>query len=1068
MSKVTFLLFIGMVSSFTCLPQKGANWHFGSGAALKFASTGPTVVDNSNINTSEGCATMSDEKGNLLFYTDGVTVWDKNNNIMFNGTGLRGGSSSSQSSIVVPAPGNFKKYYIFTSVQVESASLQREYCYNLVDMGLRGGLGEVIEKNVVFDTACSERLTAANNTNNTDFWIITNSIRSNTFKSFALTASGLSRLPIISNIGDTIDPGIGMCKVSPNGKWLIQTFTRPNGLGSAQLFTFNASTGRISNPIRLNSIFNCTYGCAFSPNSNRLYLGAGFNCAGNPINTFIQYTLANPTESFIQGSRTTITINSPSASLFVGDLSLALDDRLYLARVGQRLSRFENPNDTGTNLIFTDTAVLFVSPRRVNLGLPNFYNSINLPPPSIKIEKESCLTYKFSFPSSKDYSFNGIYSWNFGDGTIINTDSIPIHSFKRSANDSFFVTLNFRSPDNSVSVNQQIILTLPPKPIADFVVNSNGCINTALNLNSNSSSANGGIIKFNWSLGDGTTSSLAQLNKKYNDTGIYNIKLVVTDTFGCVSDTNSISVNLNKKVTANFNLQGAYCAETPLQMNDSSKTINTTISNWKYFWNNNNSFTSTLSGNFSPIFAKEELYSIKLVVSTIEGCISDTVTKNYFIYNRPTANFLLPKNCVLDVSNFINTSSLAGRSIINSYKWDFGISEILSDTSILTNPSYKYTAAKSYPVKLFVISNQGCTDSIIQNFTVNGAIPIAKVSFAEDPVCSGDSVVLQNQSSVNFGDITKMEITWGTNLSIDDNPTRNNNYKFKFTEFGTPSTITQPIRIKAFSGISCFAEIDTIIVLKAQPKVNFIIPVDSICGNNLPINLDQGKELNGAFGIFSYTGNGVRKVNSNEYQFIPKSVLQNTRAAIKYQYSTPLGCIDSITRFITVLPFPSANAGPDRIKIRGDSIIINASVVGAVNNILWTPISLVNNPNILQPTVKTINNASLLLSVNNNLGCADTSSMRITVVDPIKPPNSFSPNSDGINDTWIIPNISLFPNCRVAVFNRTGQLVYESIGYNNPWNGQLNNQPLPAATYYYIINLSPNKPILSGWIQIFR
>lgn len=1068
MIKILQIIFWVAVFSINAFSQKSANWQFGNGAALKFTTNGPSVIENSSINTSEGCATMSDDNGNLLFYTDGVTVWDKNNNIMFNGTGLRGGSSSSQSSIIVPAPGSFNKYYIFTSVQVESTTLQREYCYNLVDMGLRGGLGELVEKNIVFDTACSERLTAANNSNGTDFWIITNSLRSNTFKSFALTSTGLSTQPIINIVGDTIDAGIGMCKVSPDGKWLVQTFSRPNGLGSAQLFTFNSSNGQISNPISLNSIFNCTYGCAFSPNSKRLYLGAGFNCSGNPNNSFVQYTLTIPRETLIQGSRTNITINSPISASFIGDLSIGLDDKLYLARVGQKLSRFENPNDTGTNLIFTDNAVSFESPKRVNLGLPNFYNNINLPPTSIKVEKVSCLTYKFSFPSSNTFSFRGIYSWNFGDGTLINNDSIPLHTFKRSLNDSFFVTLNFRSPDNSVSVNQQVIVILPSKPITNFDISSNGCANSLVNFNSNSSSANGAITDYFWSLGDGTTKSIAQFSKKYNDTGNYLIKLLITDTLGCKSDTISTSVIINKQVTANFFLQGAYCSETALQLFDSSKSINVNINSWKYFWNNNNSYTSNTSGNFLPIFAKEDLYEIKLIVQTLEGCVSDTVTKNYFINNRPKANFLLPKNCILDLSNFISTSTLTGNSTINAYKWDFGVIDVLGDTSTLINPSYKYTAAKTYPVKLLVTSNQGCKDSIVQNFTVNGAVPIAKVSLATNPICSGDSAVLLNQSSVDFGDITKMEVTWGTTTITDNNPTPNNSYKFKFTEFGTPSTLTQPIKIKAFSGISCFSKIDTLIILKAQPRINFLLPIDSICGNSLSINLNQGKEINGTSGIFNYIGNGVRQISLDEFQFIPRNTPQNNRAAIKYQFITPLGCIDSVTRFIYVLPFPIANAGPDRLLIRGDSLIVNASIVGSASNITWSPFSLLNNPNILQPTVKTNLNATLQLTAKNNFGCIDTSSMRITVVDPIKPPNSFSPNSDGINDTWIIPNISLYPNCRVAVFTRTGQQVYESNGYNNPWNGQFNNRPLPTGTYYYIINLSSDKPILSGWIQIFR
>ncbi|MFY7964400.1 MAG: PKD domain-containing protein, partial [Chitinophagaceae bacterium] len=663
---------------------------------------------------------MSDDNGNLLFYTDGLTVWDKNNNMMFNGTGLRGGSSSSQSSIVVPAPGSLKKYYIFTSVQVEAdPSNKREYCYNLVDMGLRGGLGEVVQKNVVFDTACSERLTAANHANGSDFWIITNSVRSNTFKVFALTASGLSTNPIIQNIGETVLGGIGMCKVSPNGKWLIQTYTKTN-LSSAQLFSFNAATGQITNPISLNTAFNCTYGCAFSPNSNRLYLSTGFNCTGNPANTIIQFTLSNSLPAILLNSLTPIIVNTNA--LGSGDLSIGLDEKLYIARVGQRLSRFENPNDTGTSLIFTDTAILFSNPSRVLLGLPNYYNNINLPPSTIKIIEQSCLTYKFSFPASANFPFVGIYSWNFGDGSALSNDSTPTHSFTKGWVDSFLVSLNFRSPDNTISINQEIWIKLPPKPSAQFTFQTNGCANDSVRFTNTSTSNNGAITKSFWSFGDGTFSNSFQPKKNYNDTGTFAIKLVVTDTLGCTSDTLAKPIILNKKVKANFTLLSPLCKGVSITIIDSSVAINTTINNWSYRWNNNFGYNANNNGNFNFIPTTQELYTFKLVVNTVEGCVSDTITKSYLVNNNPVANFSLPKSCVLDRSDFINTSTTPTGSVINFYKWDFGVNDRLSDTSRLANGSYQYDVANVYPVSLLVINDKGCRDSLTQNFIVNGAV----------------------------------------------------------------------------------------------------------------------------------------------------------------------------------------------------------------------------------------------------------------------------------------------------------------------------------------------------------
>lgn len=129
---LSFLFCLNLVFS-----QGEANiWYFGQNAGLDFNSGSPVSINGSQMNTLEGCSTISNSSGQLLFYTDGVTVWDRNHNIMPNGTGLMGHESSTQSSLVIPKPNDPNIYYLFTVSEINSDGLR----YSVIDMSLNGGV----------------------------------------------------------------------------------------------------------------------------------------------------------------------------------------------------------------------------------------------------------------------------------------------------------------------------------------------------------------------------------------------------------------------------------------------------------------------------------------------------------------------------------------------------------------------------------------------------------------------------------------------------------------------------------------------------------------------------------------------------------------------------------------------------------------------------------------------------------------------------------------------------------------------------------------------------------------
>ena len=361
-------------------------WYFGKFAGIDFSSGSPVVLTDGDMYVPEGCATLSDQSGNLLLYTDGITVWDAAHDTMQNGKGLLGSSSSTQSAVVVPQPGSSRYIYIFSSDCAEDLFVDG-VTYSKVDMNANSGLGVVMatEKNQTLLAPACERVTAVKNSNGTDYWVIVHKYNDNKFYAYAITSSGLNTTPVITQIGLSIsssDEGRGCMKTSPDGTRLAVAIDNKD---TVQVFDFDASTGQLSSPISLVSP-DGAYGLEFSPDNNILY---GTNRSGGGAPRLFQWDLSQSTESAINSSRTTIHsgINSRLSSL-----QLAPDEKIYVCDYKfivfgagyEYLSCIENPNTVGVGCNFVQEAV-FLDPlsenRCIGEGLPCFVQTFVSPVP---------------------------------------------------------------------------------------------------------------------------------------------------------------------------------------------------------------------------------------------------------------------------------------------------------------------------------------------------------------------------------------------------------------------------------------------------------------------------------------------------------------------------------------------------------------------------------------------------------------------------------------------------------------------------------------------------------------
>jgi gliding motility-associated-like protein len=236
-----------------------------------------------------------------------------------------------------------------------------------------------------------------------------------------------------------------------------------------------------------------------------------------------------------------------------------------------------------------------------------------------------------------------------------------------------------------------------------------------------------------------------------------------------------------------------------------------------------------------------------------------------------------------------------------------------------------------------------------------------------------------------------------------------------------------------------------------------------------PFSICEGKEIR-----LSSSG-GTR------YKWVPSSSLNNdtipdplARPKDSTRYTVLVSnvyqCTDTASVFVNVNKLPVANAGPDIKMLKGKSAQIMATVKGTDINFTWLPTTNMSNPNSVRPIVNPITDQVYRLEVNSNLGCGSSSDeVLVQVFETVKVPNTFTPNGDGINDKWEINLLNKYENCLLEVYNTAGQLVYRTVGYNNPWDGTRNGTPLPAGTYYFAIDLKfQDLPKLSGYITIIR
>lgn len=635
MKQLTQFVILTMVCLNAMAQKETANWYFGTGAGLDFNSGAPVVVNNGALNTTEGCSSMSDPLGNLLFYSEGLNIYNANHVPMPNGSGLQGGGSSSQSCIAFPSPAGNGLYYLFT---VPDAAGPAGLCYNVIDMNANGGLGDVIIKNVnIVPGPVAEKLTSCKHANGTDYWVAVHGNSNSVYHAVLITAAGVQP-PLSQTIGAGLT-GIWTGGMSFNGsgtKLAMSTYD----MHTMELIDFDNVTGVFSNPASFN--FPTTYfpySTEFSAAGNYLY------CSN------VDYTPGEIYQFDVNaGSNVNICASGISVHTFndiPGDIQLALDGKLYFARYATNWLGVINAPDSGGSFCNPLTNAVNLAPGGSTLGLPDFVTNFLSTSASVK---NLCFGDSTEFILGNPSSV-AIASWDFGDPASgpNNTAYVlgPKHLFTAPGSYNVQLILVYT---NLLSDTITIPVTINPLPIPNLGPDSTLCIGQFYNLNP------GAFNNYLWNNGN-TASNITTVAS-----GTYTV--TVTDAYGCKnSDSVALVFTACSQVIINISSSDSvFCDKNCIDFFD--QTQNSPYS-WTWYFTGASPATSTDQNPINICYNQYGKYDVTLVACNSIGC--DSVVFTGFI-----TEFQLPPAPVATLSG----NTLSSTSAF-SYQWF-----IVGDTTV--------------------------------------------------------------------------------------------------------------------------------------------------------------------------------------------------------------------------------------------------------------------------------------------------------------------------------------------------------------------------------------------------
>lgn len=626
---------------------------------------------------------------------------------------------------------------------------------------------------------------------------------------------------------------------------------------------------------------------------------------------------------------------------------------------------------------------------------------------------------------------------------------------------TYKIPISYTNPDIDACNNTEtdtIVVVVKQGPVANFTFTNPVCLKDTMYF-TGASNLNGFTINnYLWNFDDATTQNTVDAKKLFLTAGTQNARYRIFATNGCVGDTTK-TVTINPSPVAKLGITATICQKDSALVTDTSSISSGTIASRYYSFGDGNSFIQAAPfASFYHHYNNPGTYTVKMVATSNNGCKSDTSYATVTVNPSPVAKFGYDRNiCVGDSIRITDTSGIVGGSIV-AWQYNFGDGNNLVRNN--NTPFYHtYTSAGNYTVSLVTVSNLGCPSDTFRRTVTVANKPVATFTFTGRP-CVDSSFVFTS----SYTNTSNTSWYWSFGDGQTANITNGNTATHTYANVLSNITIRHAVSI----GQGCTSDTAFVVIptIGANPTVNFTLSKSAICAG------DSIRFLSSSTGIATWLWNFGNGIGSNVPPFTrtyPNAGSFNINLVVK----DAAGCGSlPATALLTVGAVPQVYAGADKLIQTGGSVLMDASVSPSGNyTYLWTPASDLNNANLLQPLASPTNTTQYLLTAQDPVTlCKGSDSVLISVVSKLFIPNTFTPNGDGKNDRWQIPGMALYPDGLVSIYNRYGQLVYQSKTYQNrPWDGSFKGAAVPNGGYVYIIQLNNDKKeIIKGTVLVIR